>query len=126
MNIRDGYNNKKTVTFDMQDKLDNKIDTLTSMMCKLTIQGSDQNKQFKPKLYQGKRRGQTKIIMIRGNYQNRYRSNSGDRRMSFRGRGQYRQNYREGHNMLIIIEMTLGEEILKECKIIEVDFLRWI
>ena len=26
----------------------------------------------------------------------------------------------EGHNMLIIIEMTLGEAILEECKIIEV------
>ena len=29
-----------------------------------------------------------------GNYQNRYRSNSGDRRMSFRCRVQYGQNYR--------------------------------
>ena len=29
----------------------------------------------------------------------------------------------EGHNMLTIIEMTLGEEILEECRIIEVKIL---
>ena len=59
MNIRDGYNSKKVVTFDMQDRLDNKIDELTSMMSKLTVQGDNQNKQFEPKIHQGKRRGQT-------------------------------------------------------------------
>ena len=54
MNIRDGYNCKKVVTFDMQDRLDDKIDKLTSIMSKLTAQGSNQNKQFKPKIYQSK------------------------------------------------------------------------
>ena len=63
MNIRDGYNSKKVVTFDMQDRLDNKIDKLTSLMIKLTAQGNNQNKPFKPKIYQGKRRGQTKRIL---------------------------------------------------------------
>ena len=43
MNIRDGYNNKKVVTFDTQDRLDNKIDKLTSMMSNLTAQGNNQN-----------------------------------------------------------------------------------
>ena len=43
-------------------------------------------------MYQG-RRGQTRNY-DHGNYQNRYRSNSGDRRTSFRGRAQYGQNYR--------------------------------
>ena len=33
MNIRDWYNSKKVVTFDMQDRLDDKIDKLTSVMC---------------------------------------------------------------------------------------------
>ena len=47
MNIRDGYNRKKVVTFDTQYRLDNKIDKLTSMMRKLTAQGNNQNKQFK-------------------------------------------------------------------------------
>ena len=36
----------------------------------------------------------TNVIMIKKNYQNRYRSNSGDRRIQFSGSIQYRQNYR--------------------------------
>ena len=94
MNIRDGYNSKKVVTFDTQDRLDDKIDRLTSMMHKLTTQGNSQNKQFKPKICHSKKRGQTKNLYNKGNYQNRYRSNSGDRKMSFRGRVWYGQNYR--------------------------------
>ena len=62
MSIKDGYNIKK-VTFDMQDSLDDKIDKLTSMMSKLTAQDNSQNKQFKPKIYQGRQRGQ-----LRNNY----------------------------------------------------------
>ena len=34
-------------------------------MSKVTAQGSHQNKPFKPKIYQGKRREQKEIIMIR-------------------------------------------------------------
>ena len=63
MNVRDGYNSKKVVTFETQDRLDNKTDKLTSMMSKQTAQGSNQNKQFKPKIYQSKRTGQTRIII---------------------------------------------------------------
>ena len=77
----------------MQDKEDDKIDKLTSMISKLTAQSSNQNRPFKPKPYQGKKRGQTRNYYDQGNYQNRYRSNSGDRRMSFRGRAQHGQNY---------------------------------
>ena len=47
MNITDGYNTKKVITFDMQDRIDNKIDKLTSIMSKLTAQGKTLNKQFK-------------------------------------------------------------------------------
>ena len=57
MNIKDGYISKK-VTFDTHDCLDEKIDRLLSMMSKLTAQGDNQNKQFKPKIYQSKQRGQ--------------------------------------------------------------------
>ena len=89
MNVRDGYNSKNMVTFDTQDRLDDNIDKLTSMMSKLTVQGPNQNKQFKTKTYQGKRKGQTRNYYDHGNHQNRYRSNSADRRMSFRGRAQY-------------------------------------
>ena len=57
MNMKDGYINKK-VTFDTWDILGEKIDRHTTMMSKLTTQDDGQNKQFKPKIYQGKRRGQ--------------------------------------------------------------------
>ena len=40
-------------------------------MRKLTAQGSNQNKQFKPKIYQGKRRGQTRNYYDQGKYKNR-------------------------------------------------------
>ena len=46
MNINDGYCSNK-ITFDMQDSLDD-----TSMMSKWTAQDDNQNKQFKPKIYQ--------------------------------------------------------------------------
>ena len=63
MSIRDGYNSKK-VTFDTQDSLDDKIDKLTSMMSKLAAQDNNKNKQFQPKMYQSRWRGQS------GNYYN--------------------------------------------------------
>ena len=69
------------------------------MMSKLTAQDEDHTNQFKPKIYKSKRRGQTRIFYHQNygqrNYQNRYRSNSGDRRISFSGRIQYRQNNRD-------------------------------
>ena len=94
MNITDGYNSKRIATFDMQDSLGDEIDKLTSMMSKLTAQGNNQNKPFKTRIYQGKRRGQKRNYYDQSNYQNRYRSNSEDRRISFRGSAQCRQNYR--------------------------------
>ena len=97
-----------------QDRLDCKLDKLISMMSKLTAQGSNQNKLFKPKTYQGKRRGQTRNYYNQGNYQNKYRSNQ------IVDLGDYHSEVElsmdraivEGHNMLIIIEMTFREEIL--------------
>ena len=57
INIRDGYNSKKVVIFDMQDRLHVKLDKISSMMRKLTAQSSNQNRLFKPKIYKGRRRG---------------------------------------------------------------------
>ena len=71
MNIRDGYHSKKAVIFHMQDKLDDKMDKLMSIMSKLIAQGNNQNKQFKPKIHPGKKSGQTKKYYDQGNYQNR-------------------------------------------------------
>ena len=80
MGIKDGYNSKK-ITFDTQDVLDDKIDKFTSMMRKLTAQDNNQNKQFKPKIYQSRWRGQSRNYYDQNNYdqrnfQNRYRSNN--------------------------------------------------
>ena len=82
MNIKDSYVYKR-VTFDTKDGLEEEIDRLTTMMSKLTSQDDEQNKQFKPKIYQGKRRGQMRKSYDKNNYdqrnyQNRYRSDSRD------------------------------------------------
>ena len=57
MNVKDGYISRK-FTFDTQDSLDEK-NRLMSMMSKLTAYDEEHTKQFKPKTYQSKRRGQT-------------------------------------------------------------------
>ena len=54
MSIKDSYNKK--VTFYMQDQKEEKIDRLTVMMSKLTAKDDGTNKQFKPKMFQSKRR----------------------------------------------------------------------
>ena len=123
MNVRDGYNNKKVNTFDMQDRLDEKIDKLTSMMSKLTAQGNNQNKLFKPKIFQGKRRGQKEIIMIKViiKIDPDQIVETGECHIGV-GLNTDR-TIEEGHNILTIIEMTLGEETLEKPKIIEVKIL---
>ena len=63
-------------------------------MGKLRAQGNSQNRSFKPKIYQGKRRGQARNYYDQDRYQNMYRSNSGYRRISYSGRAHYEQNYR--------------------------------
>ena len=70
------------------------------MMSQLTTKDDGLNKQFKPKIFQDKRRGQTKNFYDRcnydqRNYQNRYRSDSRDGRISFSGRIQHGQSYRD-------------------------------
>ena len=96
MSIKDSYN--KRVTFDTWDGLEDKIGRLTVMMEKLTTRDNGINRKFKPQIYQSKIRGQSRIFYDkynydRGNHQNRYRSNSRDRRIQFsvqsRGRSRY-------------------------------------
>ena len=71
MNVGDRYKGKEVVTLGMQDGLDDRIDKLTSIMSKLTAQCSNQNKPFKHKFYQSKRRGHTRNYYDQGNNQNR-------------------------------------------------------
>ena len=121
MNVRDGYNSKKVVKFDMQDRLDDKIDKVTSMISKLTAQGSNQNKPFKPKIYQGKGRGQKGIIMIKAiiRIDTDQIVEIGECHLGIELNMD--RIIEEGHNILTIIEMTSGKEILEKCKIMEVQ-----
>ena len=129
MNIKDGYISNK-VTFNTQDSLDEKIDRLMSMMSKLTVQDYDQTKQFKPRIYQSKRRGQKRNFYHQSydqsNYQIRYRSNIGDRRILFSGRIQYGQDTRDRprYNQNYRSDFSRGNlqsNKILEAKIIEVD-----
>ena len=67
------------------------------MMSKLKAQAMNKNKQFKPKIYQGKRRGAMRNFYDKCNYdqrnQHRYISDSRDRRISFSGRIKCGQDY---------------------------------
>ena len=99
MSMQEGSsNNKRTISFDTQDMLDNKIDKLTFIMSKLSSQDSNPNRPFKPKIYPGKERGQG-----RNNYYercrqwDRFRSGSSDiyQRSNYRDRLHYGQNYIE-------------------------------
>ena len=48
MSKKEGYsNNKRIMSFDTKDMLDNKIDKLTPLISKLSSQGSNQNRPFK-------------------------------------------------------------------------------
>ena len=104
MSIKDSYNKK--VTFDTWDRLEDKIDKLIAMIGELAARDNRTNRQFKPQMYQSRWRGQSRNFYDshnydRGNYQNRYKSNSGDRKIQFsgqsRGRPKYKQNYRRGN-----------------------------
>ena len=63
-------------------------------MSKLTAQAGNQNKPFKPKTYQGERRGKTRNYYNQGKYKIYIDQIVRIGSMSFRGRAQYRQNYR--------------------------------
>ena len=56
MSIKDIYNKK--VTFDTQDRLEDKTDKLTVMMGMLAARDNGTNRQFKPQIFQNRRRGQ--------------------------------------------------------------------
>ena len=61
MSIRDSHNRK--VSFDTNEELGDKIDTLAVMIGKLATRDSGMGRQFKPQIYQDRGRGQN-----RGNY----------------------------------------------------------
>ena len=65
MNISDGYHIKKVVAFDMQDRLDDKVDKLTSMISKLTAKGNIRINSLNPRYIKAKGEDKQEIIMIR-------------------------------------------------------------
>ena len=97
MSIKDNY---KKVTFDTWDGLEDTIDKLTVMMGRLAARDNGTNRQFKPQIYQSRRRGQDRYFYDshnydRGNYQGGYRSNSRDRRIQFSGQNRGRLSYEQ-------------------------------
>ena len=110
MKVKDGYTNTKAVTFNMQDRLDDKID-------KLTAQGNKPDKQFKSKIYQGKKRGMMKHNYHQGNYLTRNGLHSGNSRMSLEIwvvlDRIINRIIEEDCSILIVTEMTSGEKIIE-------------
>ena len=93
MSIRDSHNRK--VSFDTKEELGDKIDKLAVMIGKLATRDSGTGRQFKPQICQARGRGQNRGKYERCNYdeqchQNRYRSDSGDRRQYRQDRGRSR------------------------------------
>ena len=105
MSIRNGH--QRRVSFDIKEKLGDKIGKLAEMMGKLTTRYSRTNKQFKPQIHQSRGRGQNRNYNYnQGNHQDRYRPNN---RSNSRNREQYRQD-RGRHRY----EKIIGEVILEE------------
>ena len=99
MKIGDTTHPGKKVSINPQDSIGEKLENLTSMMYKMSIQKEEGRKPFKPQVYPKRGRGQR-----RQNFCNRDRSRNNDRqRQNFRQtqnggrngnrRGNYRQNF---------------------------------
>ena len=126
MNIQDGYNSgKKVFTFDTQDRIYDKLDKMTSMMSKLTAQGSSQNRLFKPMFTKVKEEDKLDIMLkidIKIGTDQTVEIGACHIEVELN----IDKTIKECHSMINITEMTLGEEILeelktKEVKILEVD-----
>ena len=89
-------------------------------MCKLAAQGSSQNSPFKPKIYQGKKR---KIIMIKIDIKIGIDQTVEIGECHIEVELSMDKTIEEGHSMIKIIEVILGEEISEEHKIIEARIL---
>ena len=112
ISIKDSYNER--ATFDTQDGFEDKIDRRAVMMGKLTTRDNGTKRQFKPQIYQSKRREQSRNVYDthnydRGNDQNRYRSNSRHMKIQFSGHSRGRPRYEQNLGMIVeekILEVT--------------------
>ena len=87
---------KKGVTFDVMETIErnsDSIDKLTSLVSKMNMKMDKQEMQYKPKVYQGRNRGQNR--QRQDNYLSKNRSFSRDRIQLHRNYNRnYRSNYR--------------------------------
>ena len=84
MKVGDIHHSHKTVSFNTHDLIREQLESLTSMVYNMSVHKEDNNRPFKPKIHQKKRRGQS-----RHNFGHRNRSYSRDRQ-----RQNFRPNYR--------------------------------
>ena len=83
----------KTVTFNMMDGLEQKIDKIMAMMVKLLTKDKGQNKQLKLQVYQSNRgRGQTRCNYKQRGFQDRFRPDN-NRNNAYSGSPRFRQGY---------------------------------
>ena len=79
------------MTFDALEAIEknnDSIDKLTSLILKMNMKIDKHEAQYKPQVYQGRKRGQYK----HKRNQDRNRSYSRDQNMSYIGRGNYNRN----------------------------------
>ena len=87
MSITEGHNRK--ISFNTKEELGDRIDKLVVMRGKLATRDSGTSRQFKPQIYQNLGRGQNRNYNQQS-YQNRYRSDIGERRQYRQDRGRSR------------------------------------
>ena len=91
---------KKGLTFDVLEMIErnsNSIDKLTSLVSKMNMKMDKCETQYKPQVYQGRKRGQNKCDYRPNIYQTRNQSYSRDRNKSYRGRGNHDRNFRSNY-----------------------------
>ena len=84
MSVKDGHNKK--VSFDTKEELGDKIDKVVVMIGKLATRDSGTGRQSEPQIYQSKGKSQNRNHNQQS-YQNRCRSDSGDRKQYRQERG---------------------------------------
>ena len=109
--------------FYSQDRLDDKLDKIISMMSKSTAQGSSQNRLLNLKFNKEKGEDKLEIIAIRIDTRIGIDQTVVIRECHVEVEPSVEKIIEEGHSMIKIREVTLGKEILEEYQIIEVKIL---
>ena len=90
-----GKTSKKAVSFNALETIERTndiVDKLASLVSKMKVHIDKCDAQYKPQVYQSKRRGQNRCSYSQNNYRPRNRSFSRDRNISYRGRGSFGRN----------------------------------